>query len=160
MGLLNKILVGTGISALVVGGITYLRRLNRTANELEVMPQLYLHKITLQGIVIRINVKLKNPTRTQIKMKFPFIKLLYKGTSIGSSQVVNRDIILPQYGEAVIDDIMITIPLLGVFSLANDLLKAFQSGEPVKLNVRTITTIDLGWKQHPYEDSQEITLKK
>jgi len=85
---------------------------------------------------------------------------MYKDAAIGSSQSVDKDIVIPKYGEVFIDAIMIDIPLLGVFSLANDLLKAVESGEGVKMTVKTISTIDLGWKKLPYEDSQEITLKK
>ncbi len=160
MGLLKKILIGTGITAAVAGVVTYVRRLNKTANELVVVPSMMLHKITLQGLVIRVDVKLKNPTRTKLKMKFPFIKLIYKDNVIGSSNAVDKDILIPAFGEAIADQIMVEIPLLGVFSLAGELLKSINSGESVKLHVRTLTSIDLGWKKLPYEDSQEITLKK
>lgn len=160
MGLLKKILIGTGIGAVVVGGITYIRRLGRTMNELVVIPTVSVHKLTLQGITLRVDVKIKNPTRTEVKLKYPFVKLIYKDSAIGSSQAVNKDITIPSYGEVVIDSIMIDVPLLGVFSLAGDLLKAIQAGTPVKMTVKTISTIDLGWKQLPYEDSQEIFLKK
>jgi hypothetical protein len=60
----------------------------------------------------------------------------------------------------LIDAIMIDIPLLGIFSLASDLLKSLEAGTGVKMTVKTISTIDLGWKKIPYEDAQEITLKK
>lgn len=160
MGLFKKILIGTGIGAVVVGGIAYVRRLTRTANELIVVPTVKIHKLTLQGLILRVDVKLKNPTQGQVKFKFPFVKLMYKDAAIGSSQSIDKDILIPKYGEVFIDAIMIDIPLLGVFSLANDLLKAVESGEGVKMTVKTISTIDLGWKKLPYEDSQEITLKK
>lgn len=160
MGLLKKILIGTGIGAVVVGGITYIRRLGRTMNELVVIPTVSVHKLALQGITLRVDVKIKNPTRTEVKLKYPFVKLIYKDSAIGSSQAINKDITIPSYGEVMIDSIMIDVPLLGVFSLAGDLLKAIQVGTPVKMTVKTISTIDLGWKQLPYEDSQEITLKK
>ena len=160
MGLLKKILIGTGISAVVVGGVAYVRRLTRTSNELLVVPTVNVHKLTLQGLTLRVDVKIKNPTQSQVKFKFPFVKLMYKDTAIGSSQAVDKDILIPKYGEVLIDAIMIDIPLLGIFSLASDLIKGIQSGEGVKMTVKTISTIDLGWKKIPYEDAQEITLKK
>ncbi len=160
MSLLKKILIGTGIAALATGAVAYVRRLNKTATELVIIPTAMIHKISFSGVSIRVDVKIKNPTKSKIKMTFPFVKLIYKDNTIGSSQVVPKDILVPGFGEAVIDKIMIDIPLTGIFSLAGDLVKALQSGEGVKLNVRTLTTIDLGWKKLPYEDNKEITLKK
>ncbi|MCC7303478.1 MAG: hypothetical protein IT233_12635 [Bacteroidia bacterium] len=160
MSLIKKILVGTGIAALATGAIAYARRLGSTATELVIVPKAMIHKLNLNGALIRVDVKIKNPTRTKLKMKFPFVKLIYKENVIGSSQVVPKDILVPGFGEAVIDKIMIDIPLTGIFSLAGDLVKALLSGEGVKANVRTLTTIDLGWKKVPYEDNKEITLKK
>jgi len=54
---------------------------------------------------------------------------------------------------------MVNIPLLGIFSLAGDLLKSLQSGSAVKVGVKTTTLINLGWKKIPYEDFQEYNLK-
>lgn len=159
MGLLKKILIGTGITAVVAGGITYVRRLNRLANELEVVPTIKVHKVSLTGITLRLDVKLKNPTNAKVKIKFPFVKLIYKDLTIGSSQSVDKDIEIAKYSEAVAEAIMIDIPLMGVFSVAGDIIKAINEKQPIKLTVRTLTTINLGWKKIPYEDKQEITLK-
>lgn len=160
MGRAGKIALVAGIGAAIVGGVNYVLRLNKTANELVIVPKLMLHKVTLQGITIRVDVRFKNPTKSQIKMKYPFLSLIYKDSVIGSSQAVDKDILIPAFGEAVADHMMVDIPLLGVFSLAGDLLKAVESGEGVKMKVRTMTTISLGWRKQPYQDVQEVTLKK
>jgi hypothetical protein len=159
MGKMTKILVGTGIVAAIGGGIAYALRLNKLADELVVQPTVMLHKVSVNGIFLRVDVLLKNPTRAKLKMKFPFIKLLYKEAIIGSSQAVDKDILIPSYGEAMIEAIMIQIPLSGIFSLGGEILAAYQNGTPLKLGVRTMTTVNLGWKKFPYEDTQEITLK-
>jgi hypothetical protein len=159
MGKWTKIAIGTGIVAAIGGGIAYVMRLNRLAEELVVVPTVMLHKVDLTGIWLRVDVVLKNPTRAKVKMNFPFIKLLYKDAVIGSSQAVSKEITIPKYGETVINAIMIQIPLMGVFSLGSEILSAIQSQSPIKLGVRTLTTIDLGWKKFPYEDTQEYTFK-
>lgn len=159
MGKWTKIFVGTGIVAAIGGGITYALNLNRLSKELVVQPTIMLHQVNINGIFLRVDVKLKNPTRAKVKMKFPFIKLLYKEAIIGSSQAMDKDIVIPKYGEAMIEAIMIQIPLSGVFSLGAEILSAYKNGKPIKLGVRTMTTINLGWKKFPYEDNQEITLK-
>lgn len=157
---LKKILIGTGIGGGLIAGATYLFRLKRTSAELESIATVNVHKLDLKGLVLRVDVQLKNPTKTKLKIKFPFVKLIYKDTTIGSSQVLDKDIEIPSYGEAVAEKIMISIPLKGIFSLSAGLIKSLSTGESVKLNSKTISTIDLGWKKLPYEKMEELTLKK
>ena len=158
MGALKKILIGLGIGGGIVAGGTYLWRLNKTSVNLETVPTVKLHKVDLQGMVLRVDVTLKNPTRTSLKLKFPFIRLAIKGTSIGSSQSVNQDIALPAFGEAKFDAIMIRIPMLSLLSTAKGLLQAVQKSEPFTIDVTTITTIDLKWKKVPYEKTDSVQL--
>ena len=157
---LKKILIGSAIGGGIIAGATYLFRLKRTSVELESFAKVNIFKIDLSGLVLQVDVQLKNPTRTKFKIKFPFVKLIYKDATVGTSQVVDKDITIPSYGEAVAEKIMITIPPRNIFSVSAGLLKSLLAGEEVKLNSRTITTIDLGIKKLPYEKIEEIILKK
>ncbi|MBI4945309.1 MAG: hypothetical protein HY840_02775 [Bacteroidetes bacterium] len=156
---LKKILVGSAIGGGIIAGVTYFFRLKRTSVELESYAKVNIFKLDLSGLVLQVDVQLKNPTRTKFKIKFPFIKLIYKDATIGSSQVVDKDITIPAYGEAVAEKIMITIPPRNIFSVSAGLIKSLLAGEQVKLNSKTISTIDLGWKKLPYEKTEEVTLK-
>lgn len=156
----KKIAVGTVVGGVLIGGTIYLVRLNKTSVELETVPMVKIHKLDLTGLTLRVDVQLKNPTRTPLKIKFPFIKLVYKGTTIGSSQVLDKDITIPAFGEAVIEKMMIRVPLMNIFSLSGSLIRAIQNKEPVKLDVKTLTSIDLGWKKTPYTKSDTITLSQ
>jgi hypothetical protein len=156
----NKLLVGVGVGASVLAGYTYFKRLTLTTAHLEVMPSAMIHKINLAGVTIKMDVRLKNPDGGSFKIKYPFIKLIHEGTTLGSSQAVDKDITLPAYGEAVINGIMIQIPLLGILSTAYKMYQALSKGKEIKLQAMTITTIDLGWKKIPYDKTDEITLKK
>lgn len=156
----KKIAIGTAVGGALIGGTVYVVRLNKMNAELETVPMVKIHKLDLSGLTLRVDVQLKNPTRTPFKIKFPFIKLVYKSTSIGSSQVIDKDITIPAFGEAVIEKIMIRVPLMNIFSLSGSLIRAVQDKEPVKLNVNTLTTIDLGWKKVPYTKSEIITLSQ
>ena len=158
MASIKKILLGLGIGGGVVAGGAYLWRLNKTSVNLEIVPTVKLHKLDLQGLILRIDVQMKNPTRTSLQLKFPFIKLLVKGSSIGSSQAVNQDIALPAFGEAKFEAIMIRIPMISLLSTAKGLLQAVQKGQPFRIEVTTMTTIDLGWKQIPFEKTNEVQL--
>ncbi|MGQ0829353.1 MAG: hypothetical protein ACT4ON_13275 [Bacteroidota bacterium] len=156
----KKIVIGTVATGALVGGTIYVVRLNKMSAELETVPRAKIHKIDLTGLTIRVDVQLKNPSRTPFKIKFPFIKLVYKGTTVGSSQVVDKDISIPAFGEAVIDQILIKIPMINIFSLSGGLIQAVQSGQATKVDITTLTTIDLGWKKMPYSKSDTVILSK
>ncbi|MFA6923617.1 MAG: hypothetical protein WC223_05115 [Bacteroidales bacterium] len=156
----KKILFGVGIGGGIFAVANYFSRLKKTSAQLQTNTTVNLQKIDLKGITLRVDSVLKNPTNTGLKIKFPFVKLLYKDVVIGSSQVIDKDIEIPAFGEAHIDKIMLEIPLMGIFSLGTQLLQAFQGSEPVKLQVQTITTIDLGIKKIPFEKTDDIYLKK
>jgi len=156
----KKITVGTIIGGGLIGGTVYLLRLNKMSVELESVPVVKIHKLDFSGLTLRVDVQLKNPTRTPFKIKFPFVKLVYKGTTVGSSQVVDKDIQIPAFGEAIIDKMLIKVPLMNIFSLSGGLIKSIQNKEPVKLDVKTLTTIDLGWKKVPYTKADTITLSQ
>lgn len=158
MANLKKILFGLGIGGGLAAGGMYLWRLNKTSVALEIVPTAKLHKLDLQGLVIRVDVQLKNPTSTSLKLKFPFVRLMLKGSSMGSSQSVNQDILLPAFGEAKFEGIMIRIPMLSLLSSAKDLLQAVKNKTEFTIGVNTMTTIDLKWKQVPYEKTDDVTL--
>lgn len=156
----NKLLVGLGLGVSAVAGYTYYKRLSLTSAHLEVIPSAMIHKINFTGLYVKMDVRLKNPDGGSFKIKYPFIKLIHEGTTLGSSQAVDKDITLPAYGEAVINGIMIQIPILSILSSAYKMYKAITGGKEIKLQAMTITTIDLGWKRIPYDQTHEITLKK
>jgi hypothetical protein len=156
----KKITVGTLIGGGLIGGTIYVLRLNKMNAELETIPMVKIHKLDFSGLTIRVDVQLKNPTRTAFKIKFPFIKLVYKGTTVGSSQVVDKDISIPAFGEVVINQMMVKIPMMNIFSLSGGLIRALQNKEGVKLDVKTVTTIDIGWKKVPYTKTDTVTLSQ
>jgi hypothetical protein len=160
MKVLKQVLIGLGTVTGIYAAYAYYQRLQRASAELQSTASVLVHKLDLSGLTIRIDVKLKNPTTTSFNIKFPFVKLIYKDAVIGSSQAINKDITLPAYGEALIDQIMINIPVLGLFSLGAGVVSSLTKGESIKVNVITMTTINLGWKQLPYQRNEEITLKK
>jgi hypothetical protein len=153
-----KIGIGTGIGAGVIGLITYFTRLKRTSVEMESVASAKIHTLKLDGLTVRIDVQMKNPTSSSFKIKFPFVKILYKDKTIGTSQVINKDIQIPAYGEAVISAIMVKIPMTGLLSLGGGIVKLLTKKQPVPIFVKTVTTIDLGWKKIPYEKTDDNTL--
>jgi hypothetical protein len=160
MSLFTKIITGTVLGAGAIAGWSYLKNLKTTGAELEVVTKATIHQLSWDGLTIRLDVLLKNPTKGSFSLKFPFVKLLYKDTVIGSSTPVDKEMMIPAFGQVMIDKIIVQIPMEGVFSVAFTLIKALISGVAETLTIRTLTTINLGIIKLPYETKQEITIKK
>ena len=160
MSLATKILTGTVLGAGAIAGWAYLKNLKTAGAELEIVPKATLHQLSWNGLTIRLDVLLKNPSSGSFSLIAPFIKLLYKDTTIGSSTPVNKEFKLPAHGQVMIDNILVQIPMSNVFSVVFTLIKALISGEAATLTVRTTTTINLGIIKLPYENKQDITIKK
>lgn len=149
--------IAIGASVLLGGG--YLLRMSRTSANLEVEVNSQLLSLKLSGLTVRINAKIKNPTNGRLKIKYPFLKLLFKGATLGSSQAIDKDITIPKFGEANVEGIIINVPLTGIFSIAMELLKALKTNEGVKVNVKVLTTIYTSFSTLPYEMEIEQVLK-
>lgn len=147
-----------GGAGLFFGG-RYLMRLNRLNTELETVMTAKIHKVSLAGITIRVDVQLKNPTKGKIKLKYPFVKIQHEGKTIGSSQAVNQDIEVPSFGEARIEAIMIDITFSQLLINAWSMYKLVKEGKPVVVQVKVLSSIKMLWGDNPYEYTQDITLK-
>ena len=162
MSLSKQVVTGTLVATGIVAVYLFARRLRRLQLNLEALPTATVYKIDLTGLTIRVDVVLKNPTNMSLSIKFPFVKILYKGTTIGSSQVMNKDITIPEYGEAKIERIMINIPLLETFSVAYSLVKTLltnkEKREPVKVGVTVITTAFVGSMSMPFNQNYDIPI--
>jgi hypothetical protein len=156
---LKKVLIGTAVGGAIIGVYTYFTRLSRTSAQLQTVTRVSVFKIALTGLTLQVDVNIKNPSQTGFSIKFPFIKLGYKGQTIGTSQSINQDITVPAYGEAVASKIMIVIPIMGLFSIGGGLIAAVQSGGSVSVDVTTITTINLGIKTLPYQKTETVLIK-
>ncbi len=156
----NKILAGTVIGAGAIAAIAYLKNIKRAQAQLEIIPVINIHQISLEGLTVRVDALLKNPTGASFKIKYPFVKLTHKDALLGSSQAVNKDIKIPAFGQVMIKDIMIKVPVLSFFSVGYDIIKALMNKQPITLTISVITTADLGVTQIAIEHTQDMTLKK
>ena len=150
------------IGGIVAGAGAYLFRLKRTSKHLESSIRARIHKISFTEIIIRLDVRLKNPTSGTLSLKYPFVKLSYKDQVIGTSQATNKDVTIPPHGETTIPGITIRLPLLKLTGLAKSLVNIIKgSSEGMSVEATTITTIDVGLGRGiPYEKTDPIVLKK
>ena len=77
MSLTSKLVAGTLVGAGLYAGYNYYVNMKKTQAELEVVPEASIDSVNLSGITIRLDLLLKNPTKGNFKMKFPFIKIKY-----------------------------------------------------------------------------------
>ncbi len=160
MSLTNKVIVGTVIGAGTIALIAYYNRISRAQVQLQVIPNASIYQLSLEGLTIKVDALLKNPTGASFKIKYPFIELTHKNVLVGSSQVINKDIKIPAYGQVLIKDMMVKIPVLSFFSVVYDMVKALTNRQSIVFTVGVITTVDLGWTQVAYEHKQDLTIKK
>lgn len=79
MSSFSRFLLGTGVGVGIYAGIRYMLGLKRMQDEIEIIPTVNIHKLDLKGLVIKIDVQMKNPTQGTVNLQFPYVKLQYKG---------------------------------------------------------------------------------
>jgi hypothetical protein len=151
------IVIGGG---LIAGTVSLLSK-RSTGSQIETVASGRIHKLTFSGVTVRVDIKFKNPTNGKLKIRFPFIKLSHGDSIIGSSQTIPNVIEIPQHGEAVAKDISIEIPYTSLIFGAAGLIKEFQKGKDVKvqLTTKSAVLIALG-KEIPYEKKEDLMLRK
>ena len=148
------ILLGAGTLAALYGA-SYMLKLNRFSQELETVTKASIHKVSLQGIELKIEVTLKNPSGGSVRVKQPFVKMIYNDETLISSQVENVDIEVRKFSEVTMKPIMINIGFITLATKVPTLLKEYRDTGQIDLVVETITTIN---DKLPYRKVDNITL--
>jgi hypothetical protein len=150
----KHILFGAGAVAALFGA-SYLLKLNRLSNELETVTKVSIYKISLDGIDLRIDVTLKNPSGGSVKVKQPFVKMIYGTTTVASSQIKDVNITIPKFSEVNLEPVMIHIGFLNLATTVPGLLKEYRNTGKLTITVKTVTTIN---DSLPYTKTDTITL--
>lgn len=136
-------------------GLNYLLKLNRLSNELESVTQANIHNVNLDGLTLRIDVTLKNPSGGTVRVKHPFVKLMHGANVIASSQVKDVNVTVTKFSEVNLEPIMVTIGFLKLATTVPELLKEYRATGKLTLTVKTITTIN---DSLPYTKTDLLTL--
>jgi hypothetical protein len=137
----NYIVLGLG-AAVAAYSASYFLKLNRLTNELEAVTKVSIYKVTIAGADLRIDVTLKNPSAGTVKVKYPFVKLVYSDTTIASSTAKDVNITIPKYGEVTLDPITVNIGFLTLATTAPALLKEYRDTGTLSLTAYVVTTIN------------------
>ncbi|HWY98670.1 MAG TPA: hypothetical protein VNY36_06270, partial [Bacteroidia bacterium] len=136
MGTFGKILAAVGLGGGAIAGYSYLSGLKRTSKELESAANVGVDSFGLAGMGLKINITIKNPTKTKFKMKSPFVRLMNGKDEITSSQADDKTYPVPAYGQVTLDPVKLTIPALKLLGLGISMLTPQPNG--VKLQIVTI----------------------
>jgi hypothetical protein len=83
---------GAGVLTLaLVGKVSGLLSLSK---ELEIETDAQVHKVDLLGFELRVYVKIKNPTSSEVNISFPFVKIIYKQESVVNGAKKSSEITL------------------------------------------------------------------
>lgn len=146
--------LGAGGLALAVG-VPYVLNLNRLSAELETATRISIYNFKLDGIVLAIEVILKNPTKGSISIKHPFVKMLYEGKVFATSEVKNEDVTLNEFSQISLPLIFVNLSWLNLATTLPSLLRKLRNKEPVSIQAKTITTIS---GNIPYSKEENIVI--
>jgi hypothetical protein len=154
-------LVWTAAGAGLIAAGIYAYRLQQAAENMEINSTMRLHKIALDGLHIAVSSTIKNPSSQSVSIRFPFVKLSMGNRLIGTSQATNKVIEIQQHGTAVIEDIMIHIPVAQLLPLGFNLFNQFKNGTSnlnMFIECKSAVKTPISWIRFSY--SEDIVLKR
>lgn len=166
MGALKYIVVG---AAVLLGG-KYLLSLKRAKDNILTSVSGDRGKIGIDGIDLLIKYNIKNPTKVEVAVKPPLIKLSFNGKLIASSAMKSVDIpegIKDEAGNIRIKafsetgDIVSTVPIswMNLLSISPDLVTKLQNKDTkLTIGVETITRVYTAVGSYPLDDITKIEL--
>lgn len=155
----TKIIVGTGIGAGIIWLISNLLGKKKVGDKLDTATSAMVHSVDLKGLVIRIDIVLKNPTEGTLTIRQPYVKVLFDNKEVGTSQIVQDEIIINPYSaKPLAKPIYLTIPATGLFTLGIGLYKTLVKKQATKITVITYSSIKLFGKFISYAKTDLIPL--
>lgn len=162
--------IALGIGAFFGG--RYLFSLNRAKNKVLTIVTGQKESITAQGITIRVKYNIKNPTRANMKMTAPLIKLSFGGKLLASSTMKMVDIpldardesgriVIKAFNETGEISTTILVPWLSVLGVSQQLLSRLQNQDPnekIKLEIETTSRIYTLAGSYPFDELTTLTI--
>jgi hypothetical protein len=151
---MNKLVIGAGVAGAGLG-LAYYLKMQRLSKELEITTKVSIWKVQLMGLVLRVDVQLKNPSGGSVSIKYPFVKMQYNGQTFATSEVRSDNFPVPAYGQIQLDPIYISIGFLSLATSLPDLIAEYRKTGKITVQVQTITTLN---SLFPYTKSDNMTI--
>jgi hypothetical protein len=118
------------ILAVLLGAAGYgaYKLLGLAAEADKILPEIKprIHKVTLSGIVIALDIVIKNPTNFKLHIIRPFLTIAYNNSAIVSSDVSNELIHINPFMESKRFTILVPVSYLSAVGPGAELLKKLQ----------------------------------
>jgi hypothetical protein len=132
--------LGAGLVLLAVKASGTISRLKETQADLTIETSGRVHKVDLSGITLAVDVKVKNPNRSSVTFRHPFVKLIHKGKDLMSSALSKDSYSVESYGEKEFT-ILFKSSFGSLMTMVPDLYKTYVKEGMLKLTVYTKTEI-------------------
>lgn len=147
--------IAIGAVALAIFG---LGKLAKTGANLVTEIKGRIHSLDFSQITFAIDALIKNPSQNGLTIQYPFIKILYKGSLIASSQLVNQVIDIAPLSQTTIKSIKIPVSYFNLTGVGAELIQKLQNKKNnMTLQVEISTIVHTGVSKLPFTTTQEIT---
>ncbi len=162
--------IAFGVGAFIGG--RYILSLSRASNTIVVDISGQRGLISAQGINVSLNYNIKNPTRANLKITPPFIKIGIDGQLVASSKM--KEIVIPASIKDTNDRISINafsqtgeipttimIPWLSLLTISPTIVSKLKNGnenQKVELTIETLTQVYTSVGNFPHEQKTAIQL--
>ena len=121
--------------AIIFGGAAVVKKLLSAANvsdKVQVLPENPTLKFSWKdGLTIKTDVRLQNPTKNSVTITQPFVKLLNGDTLLASNTVKSNVTKIDKLSEAVLKDLTFNVSLLQLGLNAGKVVANIAQGEKV-----------------------------
>ena len=143
----------------IVLGIWALSRISHAAIELVTQLRSRVFKIDISNLTLAVDAIIKNPTNTEINIQYPFIKVLYNGNLLASSDLKTEKIYLMPFSQTPINNIQIPISYLYMAGLAPEVVKKIKDKSyKINLEIEISTRVIFATNNIPYIHRQTISI--
>lgn len=154
----TKYIIGTLVGSGLIWAISRLLSKKKVGDKLNTKISGAVHSMNLQGLTLRLNIELINPTEGTLTIKHPYIKVQFNGKDIASSAIQNKALDIAPFATMPLDPIYLNVPVLGLFSLGRGLWSLLMKQQAATITTITYTSIYLGGGFRSYEKTDTIPL--
>lgn len=158
----TALVLGTAAGAgLIYLFATEIQPKKKVGDKLDTVTKVNVHSIKANGVTLRIDTILKNPTEGSLTIKQPYIKLKYGSKDLGTSKIENKLVEIEPYREKPMDPIYFTIPLIGLLTLGGALMKALKDPKGATITATIMSSIKLTETKYlGYSRTEDFHLKR
>jgi hypothetical protein len=158
----KKIVIGTAVGAGVILLLSSFMSKKKVGDKLDTKTKVTVHSLDFNGLTLRIDVILTNPTEGTLTIKQPYIKVSFNNKDVGTTQLENKKVEITAYSPKPLDPIYLTIPATGLFSLGDGLVSLLLKKKPAQIKATIFTSIYLptGFKSYDKTETMDLKPKK